>query len=509
MLNPTPAEYVFIRICIWILGAIVPISALATLYSTIADTLPSLPTIPLPLRLYFAIETGFWVLFQLPLYHSIQEEARHPPLLSEEARRTLFARVTKDVEAADLEHHLRWWFRGAPLSAIGRDGVKDWLAWAFFEGRIDVSGAEDELERYTRQFESLLGHTFARGYGTATPIRLTLDKVELHGYRSLTWYTMVGIVDFSTYVRLWCSGYQHYRVPLKQFWRLFPCRPVALTARRLSPAQHLSYWYRPHTAKDRVPIVFIHGIGIGLYPYVDFLHELTSAEDDDKSQDGQIGVIALEIMPISFRVTHAALSRDDTCDEINTILQHHGWDKCVLIGHSYGTIIATHMLHDKALRPKISSMVLIDPVCFLLHTPDVAYNFTVRKPARANEWQLWYFASQDPGVAHTLGRRFFWSENVLWLDDLVPLMESTGLKMTASLAERDLIVNTEAVGRYISGSTSASYGTFAADWKHAELKGKGFEVIWNEDCDHGQVFDTKRNRIRLVEVVGNYCKDGA
>lgn len=275
--------------------------------------------------------------------------------------------------------------------------------------------------------------------------------------------------------------------------------------------EHLTYWHRPHTAKDRLPVVFIHGIGIGLYPYVNFLDDLIKHVDDghEDNEQGQIGIIALEIMPVSFRVTHAALSKEEMCKEINTILQHHGFDKFVLVGHSYGTVVATHILHNTILQPKISSVLLIDPVCFLLHNPDVAYNFTVRWPKQANEWQLWYFASQDPGVAHTLGRRFFWSENVLWLDGLLPLMEATGMKVTVSLAGRDLIVDTDAVGRYLVSSAqeeSRKYGTFESDWKEREWRGEGLEVIWNEDRDHAQVFDSVHKRAKLVKVVRKYCE---
>ena len=97
----------------------------------------------------------------------------------------------------------------------------------------------------------------------------------------------------------------------------------------------------------------------------------------------------------------------------------------------------------------VSSTLFIDPVSFLLHTPDVAYNFTVRKPRRANEWQLWYFASKDPGVAHTLGRRFFWSENVMWKEDVEDLVRE-GKQVAVSLGGRDLIVNTAAVRRYLA-----------------------------------------------------------
>lgn len=63
----------------------------------------------------------------------------------------------------------------------------------------------------------------------------------------------------------------------------------------------------------------------------------------------------------------------------------------------------------------------------------------------------------DPGVSHTLGRRFFWNENVLWKEDF------EGRKVTAALAGRDLIVDTEAVGRYLccgnlSGKSTPSLG---------------------------------------------------
>merc|ERR1712230_269180 len=56
-------------------------------------------------------------------------------------------------------------------------------------------------------------------------------------------------------------------------------------------------------------------------------------------------------------------------------------------------------------------------------------------------------ASMDMGVSHTLSRHFFWNENVLWKKDM------QGRRVTVSLGGKDLIVNTEAVGRYLSEET--------------------------------------------------------
>ena len=330
----------------------------------------------------------------------------------------------------------------------------------------------------------------------------------------------VGFVDLFTYLKLQHAGFQFHRLTLASFFTLFPFRPISFTTRCRSPAKHLTYWCRPHTSKNRLPILFIHGIGIGLYPYTNFLAELNAQVDDDED-DGQVGILAVELMPISFRITQAALSKDEMCAELHQIVAAHGYHRFVLITHSYGSVIATHMLSNASLRPMIASALLIDPVCFLLHMPDVAYNFTARKPRRANEWQLWYFASMDPDVAHTLGRRFFWRENVMWKEDVEDCIRA-GIRITVSLSGRDIIVNTEAVGRYltvratgeangletsIENVTGYNYGTISRNdaWKNKEWSGKGLEVLWFDDLDHAQVFDRKAAKARLAMVVWKYC----
>ena len=162
-------------------------------------------------------------------------------------------------------------------------------------------------------------------------------------------------------------------------------------------------------------------------------------------RDEEIGIIALEIMPVSFRLSPAPLSAFELSKEISKILEFHGYDKVILAVHSYGSVIGTHLLHDEVMNSKIADILLIDPVSVLLHLPDVAYNFVRRKPRTAAEWQLWYFASMDLGVSRALGRYFFWSENIVWKEDL----KLDKRRVTVSLAGRDLIVDTEAVGRYL------------------------------------------------------------
>lgn len=304
------------------------------------------------------------------------------------------------------------------------------------------------------------------------------------------------LVDTLAAAYLRYNNFHLHRTHLRTSLAIFPPRVASFFTRQVSPAPDLSYWYRPHTSKTRLPILFIHGIGIGLMPYIQWLSSI-DAEDPLSASDGSIGIIAIELLPISFRLTRTIPRPEEICRQINTILSSHGWSKVVLASHSYGSVISTHLLRSPLTSPKIGPCLFIDPVTFLLHLPDVAYNFTARRPRHANEHQLWYFASTDIGVAHTLARNFFWAENVLWKEDLSPR------DVTVSLGGRDLIVDTEAVGKYVSGVDLKSE---ERGWKDAEWKGKGVETLWWPTADHAQVFERREGRARLAGVLREYAK---
>ena len=343
-------------------------------------------------------------------------------------------------------------------------------------------------------------------------------------------------------MKLLFHGFHFHRLRLTRFFTLFPFRPQSLLTKYQSPAKHTTYWHRPHTSTTKLPVVFIHGIGIGLYPYTNFLDELNSTSGiESEDPNDQVGIIAIEIMPVSFRITHSALTRTELCYEIDQILHKH-FDpdqKFVLVSHSYGTVITTHLLKTPSISERIGPVVLIDPVSLLLHLPDVAFNFTRRKPKRANEHQLYYFASMDMSVSHTLSRHFFWNENVLWKKDL------GDRRVTVSLSGRDLIVDTGAVGRYLSTGPGLEFANSSGqdtdtlidieeysdtegnrmglrggegpgddefdiddeEWKFRPWKGNGIDILWFKDLDHAQVFDKSSTRRRLINAIRVYCED--
>ncbi|WQF89369.1 Putative alpha/Beta hydrolase [Colletotrichum destructivum] len=356
-------------------------------------------------------------------------------------------------------------------------------------------------------------------------LRLTVDSVD-QKYRTVWWYAFVALLDHVTHVIFLLRGFEYYAQ--SQAKPVFPPRIQQVFAKRRSTAGSLSYWHRPHRSTG-LPVVFFHGIGVGLGPYIRFLTEVAGG-----NSNGQTGVIALEILPVCFRLTGPPLGKEAFLRQFKAILDRHAWSEFTLVSHSYGSILSTHAMRCPEIQARIPRAVLVDPVSIMLHLPDVAYNFTRRRPKTVNEWVMWYFAATDPGVAHCLGRYFFWRENAIWADELTGYGEVSDSasderikerRITVCLAELDLIVNTRAVARYLAGG----------DWTEcpARLRGEqgrhnhveppngpvqgvqsfnhrsshsGINIIWLPEKDHAEVFFSGRDRARVVAVIRDYCR---
>ena len=141
---------------------------------------------------------------------------------------------------------------------------------------------------------------------------------------------IVFVVDNITHLSMLYYGFKYYRTSIIRFPLVLPPRPLTLCTFNRSPVKALSYWLRPHTSTTKLPIVFLHGIGIGLWTYVNFLAALSKGENDD----GEVGIIAIEILPVSFRITQQALGKEEMCRQIENIMLQHGFTSFVLVAHS-------------------------------------------------------------------------------------------------------------------------------------------------------------------------------
>ena len=183
MIGTSASEYAFIRVCIFFLHSIAPFSLL---YCAAAlACLPRRFRLPDPIELWLVAELYFYGFFFFLHRQHLQHTASYSPLRSKEERRKLVNRVYAEV--TDAERYIRGWFRGASIEEIGREDVQLYLAWAFFDRDLVKGEDEEEIEEYTVEIENMLGQTFRPGKGTAKPLRLTLDPVDML-HRSLLWY---------------------------------------------------------------------------------------------------------------------------------------------------------------------------------------------------------------------------------------------------------------------------------------------------------------------------------
>ena len=120
----------------------------------------------------------------------------------------------------------------------------------------------------------------------------------------------------------------------------------------------------------------------------------------------------------------------------------------------------------------------------------------------------------------------------MWKEDLgvVEANEGEGRDVTVVLSGRDLIVDTEAVRRYLTtsfteGAMPNGEAVYTANWDkkagttkigkkdiRAWTSGRsmrsGLEVLWFEHLDHAQVFDCEETRRPIVEAIESYSAKG-
>lgn len=176
-------EYVFIRACIFLLHKFVPLLILCLILTLVLDH--NAHRLILFLEILSIAEVAFYVLVYIPKYRLYQRPARHPPVTNREARRHVFLQGHESL--VDPEQYLSKWFNKAPLSDIRRENVKEFYCWAFLNRGIWGPADEEELDEYVDKTEELLGRKLAPGRGPATPLRLTIDPVNIL-HRPLLWY---------------------------------------------------------------------------------------------------------------------------------------------------------------------------------------------------------------------------------------------------------------------------------------------------------------------------------
>ncbi|TBU35374.1 hypothetical protein BD311DRAFT_734645 [Dichomitus squalens] len=195
MLGRSLPEYVFIRLSIFALQLITPLSIAYMCASWYYKHALYSPWI----AIYAGLEASFYLLVFVPRNRLLQKAATHPPLPSREEREALFAKCFAQLRD---ETYATGWFYFVDSKLIRRENLLDWLSWAFFGTHPDGLHEEwaEEIEGYLRNIEQLLGHKTEDGRDhTVRAIKVSLDPV-VTAYRPLLWY-LIGLWPYVPFLQ--------------------------------------------------------------------------------------------------------------------------------------------------------------------------------------------------------------------------------------------------------------------------------------------------------------------
>lgn len=311
-----------------------------------------------------------------------------------------------------------WFLSDEPvcLEALSTADVDDWLGRNFFEKeRLDEVEVA-EVVQMRREIEEMLGHTFFEGPRTAvTPIAPPVDPVKVRQH-PLVLYAILAVFRRLDHVGLKALGFERR----------------ALT--------HLVCWSRPGD-QSKAPVVFAHGLGVGLPPYATFVRRL-AAEDPTRP------LVLLELPAVSTTLNAKPLpSGRALAAEVAAAVDAVSPKPCAFVAHSFGSALAAFLARYQPKR--IQGLVLVEPICLLLQlaksTKRVFYDDDVPP--------LLSIVATDPGNALSIKRRFSWQEALLLAETLNDQLQAPS---AVFLADKDQIVPSDEIAAYLDDAAQSS-----------------------------------------------------
>lgn len=372
-----------------------------------------------------------------------------PAVMLGEKERAAMENAMDDAELLALKHaEISGWFfdrrtgcrwPAANVAEIYRGNLAEWMAWAFFHCTPDEVPAQrrHELVQLVDEGAKWAGVEFPTGYNPhVQAMRLTMDPIPSE-HRPLVYYIVTALaMPIVNNYNLENLGFRRHR------------------------SGTLWYWLRRGRGRSaQPPIVFCHGVGVNLLPYVHFISELLRQMPKGKD------IFLVSLPHISMRIKEDVPSSAEMVACLRDMLLSWDHTSAHFVGHSFGSIVVAWMCRNA--QETVAVATFLDPVCFLLIKPDVCYNFMYRQPETATQLLMHYFVARELYIAHSLSRNFFWYQNLLWPEELqVPCM--------VMLSGEDSIVPAHSVRRYLTG------------WIERQ-KGNSFRLLWFPNMGHGEM----------------------
>ncbi|KAJ3319185.1 hypothetical protein HDV06_006625 [Boothiomyces sp. JEL0866] len=292
---------------------------------------------------------------------------------------------------------------------ITRQDIFEWASGMFFNkkaGDLDLEQFK-KIKRFTDMVSSRMPKPLPERSGQPlNKILLTLDTPNII-HRPIVYYCLIRIVDFV-------------------------CRCLLSMLSFHKKQGELPFYLRSGSSKE-LPIVFFHGLGIGLTSYLPFVAALAIHYPDRN-------IILFEMPSITMKLDENHVLPQEYALHVANCLKELGFEKNIIAGHSLGTTCVRWM--DLFHPELVHSRLFIDPVCFSLWTHHIAHNALYREPKNFHETFIKFIAMTEPGHATFLHRYFVWFQNTYFTSQLPK-------NSVIYLSEKDNIVDSPSVAEYL------------------------------------------------------------
>ena len=209
----------------------------------------------------------------------------------------------------------------------------------------------------------------------------------------------------------------------------------------------ISYYYHPgnnsqpidnndeddNEDQEKVPIVFCHGIGVGLIFYMALVDEMMKLGRP---------LIFPEIPYVSgfrpWQGPNCVLPPAAVTSTLMSILACHGYGRGAFLGHSYGTSWVSFMC--KYGPSAVAAVMFLDPICFCLHYPRLTQKFVYH---RADPGSSSHMIRTDVNVNWTIQRGFPWARISLFTEQI------PNIPCSIFLSENDALVPSAKAEKYL------------------------------------------------------------
>ncbi|GMH46108.1 hypothetical protein BSKO_14072 [Bryopsis sp. KO-2023] len=437
------------------------------------------------LFVFLALEAGFFVFSQWrAVLFNRQPERIEPP------GHDAWGCFKKFIESAqlkdekenllmDIRDYTTVWFRGAKFEDVKRENMMDLLAYGFWyksREQMKEEGLGSVPEKMLSMLEAAAQVKFAEGRTENLKFMSHLWDPVHSFYRPMCFYLLMEFLGILAHSIMNATGFvQHQHAGYTYFTFAGDPDTARLTrhSRRHSvhsnPMRRLSVMGNP--LPEPKPIVFLHGVGVGILPYLDFIQALVCTGHP---------VIVVEYRHVAMRLCIKIPTCDEVAAGVASILDQVDVQDACFVSHSYGTFVLARIL--KARPERVHSTCFIDPVCMGMFFPRLLSTF-VYSPARTDTWEHVVkdvgrmLVCKEVGIASTMCRGFAWSDLNVWPDNLP---ENKSLVVFSG---QDILVPGAELKRIL------------------EVSGTKTNIMWHDDLSHGEFLMHPSWKMKILDEI--------